>query len=244
MVYYFINHKKINYFTRNEVLCMEKEKFDLLIFEGIDGSGKTTLMNNFKKELENGNTEYEYFPTFVTSDEIPHVREFLSTNLNIDSDIRRLILRSLFVAGEINLCDEHGFFYEKTKDHNPSKTLILMDRFFPSLIYNVGMDEYKVLEKIIVDKLQKFCNVYCVYCYCDPSVAMKRIQSRNNTVKDYFETEDRLRYALIRFNILFGDEFPERPFNFIEIDTGYYDEKKSVEILKTELAYLTKKKGE
>ena len=65
-----------------------KDKVNLVIFEGIDGSGKTTLMKNFENYLRTSKEffKHELFVDVVnTSDSIPAVRDFLKTTKECSS---------------------------------------------------------------------------------------------------------------------------------------------------------------
>lgn len=200
------------------------DKVNLVIFEGIDGSGKTTLMRNFENYIRTSKTSFEndlFVDVVNTSDSIPAVRDFLKTTTELSSRAQGFILNSLFVGGEIGMLDhETGTLYRHLSICGEGD-IILMDRYFPSLIYNV-MDDvlYREIENTLLRMMPDNVRVIMVYCDCIPDIAKRRIQSRGDA-KEYYEDTSNLIGTYRRYQILIDNVKRDNKYDIIQIDSSY-----------------------
>lgn len=208
------------------------DKVNLVIFEGIDGSGKTTLMKNFENYLRTSKEffKHELFVDVVnTSDSIPAVRDFLKTTKECSSRAQGFILNSLFVGGEISMLNhENGNLYKilSTCDEGD---FILMDRYFPSLIYNIGdYILYSEIEDILLTMLPENVRVIVVYCDCNPNIAKNRISSRGEE-KEYYEESSNLISTYKKYEILIHNAKKKNKYDIIQIDSSYLSQDEMLE---------------
>ncbi len=112
----------------------------IIVFEGIEGSGKTTLINHLSKYLKKINKKFIKFREPGGSKNSEKIRKFIlnnKSNLNNKTDLL------LYLAAR----SEN---YEKIIIKNYKKKIILIDRFVDSTIayqhYGMGINKYLILK--------------------------------------------------------------------------------------------------
>ena len=112
----------------------------IIVFEGIEGSGKTTLINHLSKYLKKVNKKFIKFREPGGSKNSEKIRKFIlnnKSNLNNKTDLL------LYLAAR----SEN---YEKIIIKNYKKKIILIDRFVDSTIayqhYGMGINKYLILK--------------------------------------------------------------------------------------------------
>ena len=114
--------------------------YPIIVFEGIEGSGKTTLINHLSKYLKKINKKFIKFREPGGSKNSEKIRKFIldnKSNLNYKTDLL------LYLASR----SEN---YEKIIAKNYKKKIILIDRFTDSTIayqhYGMGINKYLILK--------------------------------------------------------------------------------------------------
>lgn len=165
----------------------------LFIFEGVEGSGKTTLIDSVHLALAKKN-----FTSIKT-------REPGGTNLG--KKIRELLLESNAECTNISPLAELLLFCADRSQHiteilKPSlaqKNFILCDRFIYSTIayqvYGRGLDA-KLIESLNKIVLENFKPNGVILLDIDPALSFKRVAIRG--AKDRFENEDQIFHQKIR----------------------------------------------
>lgn len=162
---------------------MQKGKF--IVFEGIDGSGKSTQLKMLAETLrENGIKCAETLePTFGTVGAVLH--DVLSGKINADPKV----IAALFVADRLDHLTnaENGVLKMLAEG-----TTVICDRYyFSSYAYqSVEVPAEWVIEanKLASETLRPDCTLFIDV---SPKVAMERISSNRETAELY-ETEERL----------------------------------------------------
>lgn len=136
----------------------------LILFEGTDGSGKTTLINNFKDYLNKRNKTCQIIDksTIATAKSI--------TSVYNNAELHKLTEIYLRVAREfakINAIDE-------TCDY------VIIDRALISLISTINIYDFKTEEfDSVISKLIENYGFYSTVFCCPPfEIARKRIEER------------------------------------------------------------------
>ena len=258
-----------------------KPRKTLIMFEGIDGSGKTTLKNNFENYLKKRidqydndydqitdnlnntsriiherfkNTDYNYMSISPLKEIIPGMKELLENKDDVQQEIRKILIRSKYISGECELVEKDGLFDELDKiDESYKYNIVVMDRFFNSLVYNIDETEEFEFETVTDYIKDKLINEYgyrllTVYCDCPANNAYERISKRNQE-KEIFEDIDQLNIIERRYNLFFGDVYNKNngigrtsKFNdddiLIKIPTNFYTMKESLTLLLQNLDLL------
>lgn len=153
-----------------------KTKGKFVIFEGIEGSGKTTLINMLKKD----------FPHFF------YTREPGGNSLNFSEEIRKLI----FSSPNINSMTEFLLFSASRSEHIQKKivpylnnsTNVVCDRFiYSSIVYQgivkgLNIEDINIINKIILNGLEPSL---IILCDIDPLKSLTRKKTDNR-----FDAED------------------------------------------------------
>ncbi len=112
----------------------------IIVFEGIEGSGKTTLINHLSKYLKKINKKFVKFREPGGSKNSEKIRKFI---LNNKSNLNKKTDLLLYLAAR----SEN---YEKIIIKNYKKKIILIDRFVDSTIayqhYGMGINKYLILK--------------------------------------------------------------------------------------------------
>ena len=99
-----------------------------IIFEGINGSGKTTVINALKKDLDKKQIEYKYISDLVYETPLTPVLEYMFKNsvfLNMKEKFKTSLFESLILAAN------HHYIQEELRN---SSLLNIYDRDFISVL--------------------------------------------------------------------------------------------------------------
>ena len=154
---------------------MEDGRF--IVFEGIDGAGKDTLMNNFINYL-NASKRDDF--KVVDWNNYPNYKEIKSilSNFSNKEDIKPII-SSLATADMIHMSKDINSFLQ-------DDYIVLCCRwYFSTFVYN---GENDLLEKMINNKSILMPRLL-VYVDTPVEECMKRILKRNNTLDSYEKEE-------------------------------------------------------
>ncbi len=160
------------------------KKYNFITFEGIDGSGKTTIINKLKEYLESKNQKV--FVTTETksnnSDFIKKIREILMFNKDISSYTELLLFEAL-----------RRDHYEKViKKKLDEGFIVICDRYIDSSIVYQGMKglskkKIKVLNNFATDKtIPKITFLLDI----DVSESRKRIKNRDEEKTKFDEYDE------------------------------------------------------
>lgn len=158
-----------------------KGKF--IVFEGSDGSGKTTILNNVKKYLDDNNIDYvltrEPGGTMISEG----IRNVLLANDKTEMSNRTEAL--LFAAARAQHVDEI------IKPNLEKGRLVISDRFvMSSLAYQgygreLGVDRVKAINDFAIDGVEPD---YTIFFNVDPITVLER--KRKAVEADRLENED------------------------------------------------------
>lgn len=153
-----------------------------IIFEGIDGVGKTTIIDNFKKDLESKNEIVRYVDELTQDSPISEILgKMLSDDpfFMLDNSFPTSIFESLLLAADMHYRQEK---YKYDDGYN------LYDRDFLSILsyqkeilkgdYKNYMDFYKPFKEIVLFNLKPIDLL--VYVYAPLEVSVSRVASRDN----------------------------------------------------------------
>lgn len=153
-----------------------------IIFEGIDGVGKTTIINNFRQDLENKNEIVRYVDELTQDSPISEILgKMLSDDpfFMLDKSFPTSIFESLLLAADMHYRQER---YKYNDGFN------LYDRDFLSILsyqkeilkedYGNYMDFYKPFKEIVLFNLKPIDLL--VYVQAPLDVSVSRVASRDN----------------------------------------------------------------
>lgn len=153
-----------------------------IIFEGIDGVGKTTIIDNFKKDLESKNEIVRYVDELTQDSPISEILgKMLSDDpfFMLDNSFPTSIFESLLLAADMHYRQEK---YKYDDGYN------LYDRDFLSILsyqkeilkgdYKNYMDFYKPFKEIVLFNLKPIDLL--VYVHAPLEVSVSRVASRDN----------------------------------------------------------------
>lgn len=155
----------------------------LIVFEGPDGSGKTSVLNEVKKILDQDGIEYLTFREPGGTDISEKIRDII-----IDNDNEKMTSRCeclLFAASRAQLIEE-----EIRPALEAGKT-VLCDRFvLSSLLYqgvgrNLGIEEVKKINDFATDNIRADLTIFF-----DIDYKTALIRKRENFTADRLENED------------------------------------------------------
>lgn len=154
-----------------------------IVFEGSDGSGKTTILNNVRKYLEENNIDYVLTREPGGTKISEGVRDILLSNDNKEMSPRTEAL--LYAASRAQHVDEI------IKPNLEAGKLVISDRFvMSSLAYQgygreLGYDNVKAINEFAIDDIKPD---YTIFFNVDPITVLER--KRKNVVADRLENED------------------------------------------------------
>ena len=158
-------------------------KYPIIVFEGIEGSGKTTLINYTAKYLKKLKIKYIKFREPGGSKNSEKIRKIIlknNSNLNKKTDML------LYLAAR----SEN---FEKIIKKNHNKKIILIDRFIDSTIayqhYGMGIN------KNIINVINKF-----ILGNVKPDITFLNIVNKKNLIFRLKKRKNKNRYDKFRFS--------------------------------------------
>ena len=153
-----------------------------IIFEGIDGVGKTTIIDNLKKDLESKNEIVRYVDELTQDSPISEILgKMLSDDpfFMLDKSFPTSVFESLLLAADMHYRQEK---YKYNDGYN------LYDRDFLSILsyqreilkedYKNYMDFYKPFKEIVLFNLKPIDLL--VYVHAPLEVSVSRVAARDN----------------------------------------------------------------
>ena len=208
-----------------------------IIFEGVDGSGKTTIIDNFKQDLESKKEIVRYVDELTQDSPISEIlAKMLSDDpfFMLDKTFPTSIFESLLLAADMHYRQER---YKYNDGYN------LYDRDFLSILsyqkeilkddYSNYMDFYKPFKEIVLFNLKPIDLL--VYVHVPLEVSVSRVASRDNitflekqkqfllSLKNSLEQEliPELEAQKVKFLKLDGREKPSNNVSKIYREIGY-----------------------
>ncbi|WP_044052013.1 dTMP kinase [Borreliella afzelii] len=176
--------------------------------EGIDGSGKTSIINKLKTICKN---ESRYYFTKEPSSGI--IGEMIKEQLmNFKNPLKESTFAYLYAA------DRHDHLYKKggiLEILNTKSTKIITDRYLFSSIAYQGKLGYELNKNFPLPEKVFFIKI-------DPKIAYERIQ-KNRTQSDLFELEKYKTFEQITLKYLKTFKKIEKTINVIYIDNSIKD---------------------
>ena len=155
-----------------------------IIFEGIDGVGKTTIIDNFRQDLESKKEIVRYVDELTQDSPISEILgKMLSDDpfFMLDKTFPTSIFESLLLAADMHYRQER---YKYNNGYN------LYDRDFLSILsyqkeilkndYNNYMDFYKPFKEIVLFNLKPIDLL--VYVHAPLEISISRVASRDNII--------------------------------------------------------------
>ena len=158
-------------------------KYPIIVFEGIEGSGKTTLINYTAKYLKKLKIKYIKFREPGGSKNSEKIRKIILKN---NSDLNKKTDMLLYLAAR----SEN---FEKIIKKNHNKKIILIDRFIDSTIayqhYGMGIN------KNIINVINKF-----ILGNVKPDITFLNIVNKKNLIFRLKKRKNKNRYDKFRFS--------------------------------------------
>ena len=177
---------------------MSKEAF--IVIEGIDGSGKSTLIENLKNKLlsRTYKNQYSFFhePTNKSRWGI-RLREILKTSHTVDKTLNQRLL---------TLYKEDRYWNIKTniKPALKRSETVILDRYYFSTAAYQGLSRTQVQEILkAYENDPKIIQPHIlIYLDLKPELAMERIRKRGST-KQIFEYQNKLERVYANYSHIF-----------------------------------------
>ena len=177
---------------------LEPDKGYLIVFEGMDGSGKSSLAKALVSELELVGYDAIYIRNPGSTNLSEKVRDIVLSTDNLTDDERAL----LFTTAMINTLREQVVPALK------NNKIVIMDRYYHSLyIYqNFYKDNSRqLLFQVLYNTLTNICqHDYFILAKASPEICKSRVDERNN--KDVFDSKN-IEYFKQIHRIYYDDSF-------------------------------------
>lgn len=167
-----------------------------IIFEGIDGVGKTTIIDNFKQDLERKNEIVRYVDELTQDSPLSEILgKMLSDDpfFMLDNSFPTSIFESLLLVADMHYRQEK---YKYNNGYN------LYDRDFLSILayqkqilkddYSNFMDFYKPFKEIVLFNLKPIDLL--IYVYAPLEVSVSRVASRDK--REFLESQKKFLLSL------------------------------------------------
>lgn len=154
-----------------------------IVFEGSDGSGKTTILNNVKKYLDENKIDYVMTREPGGTRISENIRDLVLSNENLEMSHRTEAL--LYAASRAQHVDQ------VIRPNLEKGRLVISDRFImSSLAYqgygrNLGVDKVKMINDFAIDSTKPD---YTIFFNVDPITVLAR--KRKSVEADRLENED------------------------------------------------------
>ena len=167
-----------------------------IVFEGVNGSGKTTIINEYVKHLERNNIEYKYISDLVYDTPLSPVLDYMFKGgvfLNINEKFKTSLFESLVLAAN------HHYIQEQLRN---SKLINIYDRDFISVLayqkdiikneYSDYEEFFEPFRKIMLFNLKKIDLL--AYISIPSEENIKRTENRDN--RKFSEKDKEMLYKL------------------------------------------------
>ena len=167
-----------------------------IIFEGIDGVGKTTIIDNFKQDLESKNEIVRYVDELTQDSPLSEILgKMLSDDpfFMLDNSFPTSIFESLLLVADMHYRQEK---YKYNNGYN------LYDRDFLSILayqkqilkddYSNFMDFYKPFKEIVLFNLKPIDLL--IYVHAPLEVSFSRVASRDK--REFLESQKKFLLSL------------------------------------------------
>ena len=152
----------------------------VIVFEGLDGSGKDTQIELFSNYLIRRKVEHVVINSLSSPTIAPIIRDMLK-----DNEVDNKQMACLFLA------ELHEVFKMVKKALREDKVVILNRWYLSTIAYNAS----NLIEKTAIEDLApKLHNPYIVYIDVPPNICMERINKRNKE-KDKYENSRFLSFV-------------------------------------------------
>lgn len=161
-----------------------------IVFEGIDGSGKSTLSKNIFHILQNRNIDLDLFREPTSFETGIELRKFLQNKIHLSPEEQM----KLFIA------DRKESVNRNILPGLQNKKFVLLDRYyFSTAAYQASSlnSPMEILQRNLVENFPKPNLIF--FLDIDPELAMKRIHTNRDEI-DVFENLEKL--ITIRENYL------------------------------------------
>ena len=163
------------------------------VFEGIDGCGKTTLINALKLRLKD---KFFYFTKEPFGTSLSNNIKKILTDVTLENDY---ISQYLFFAAERSYHIKTIIQPYLNKNYN-----VISDRFFYSSLVYQGISIDENFMQLVYDKSNYGVEVNKIFfCKIDYKIALERIKQRN--INDELDNhyQDKLALLASRYDFLF-----------------------------------------
>lgn len=204
-----------------------------IIFEGVNGSGKTTVIDAFRNDLNEKNMKYEYVSDFVYETPLTPVLEYMFKSgvfLNMKENFKTSLFESLVLAAN------HHYIQEKLRN---SDIINIYDRDFISVLayqkdiikneYSNWKEFYELFRNIMLFELK---NVdLLTYISIPTEENIRRTENRDNRkfsqqeiellfkLKENMEEEIKIFHELSGTEILYLDGREDSKVNVEKINS-------------------------
>ena len=153
----------------------------LIVFEGIDGSGKSSLVQKLSENLNNSNLKVKNFFEPTKYENGRKIREFLQNKISLSKKEQI----------ELFLKDREDSISKNIRPSLDSEFHVILDRYFYSMAAYQS-DENFSAEKIIQLNLEQNFLIpdFVFYLEIDPKIALSRTTKRGES--EFFENLDEL----------------------------------------------------
>ncbi len=197
-----------------------------IVFEGIDGAGKTTQIELLKRSLENMGIKCSVSAEPTDFDLGKEIRRALSGELKV-SDLE---MAEMFARDRVkhNTDPERGI--EKLLSEG---TVVISDRYYySSLAYQGSVLGFDTVARLNLENSHIRTPDLCIFLDLSPEKSLERIGSREDTPREIYENYEYLEKTRNMFFDVF-ERLRERGENIAVIDASGTPEEVAYNILKT-----------
>jgi thymidylate kinase len=222
-----------------ELLSMGKHKMRKIIFEGIDCSGKTTIIKYLSEVLEDKNIKYKYIDEISESPLSGLLQSMLEKDpfFRLKKNFKTSIFETLLLMADNCFRDEYTNYGNRKED------FLIFDRDYLSILAyqgNIISKDYDNSDKLLksLEEVLRFANPFSqkdttlVYVSTPIDQCLKRIQQRDNLI---LSKNDQLFLETTKKS--FETYLKDSPLKIIHLDgtkNPSYNANKLYELIKNE----------
>ncbi|WP_430603042.1 thymidylate kinase [Enterococcus sp. DIV0724b] len=187
-------------------------KGKLIVFEGIDGCGKSTIIKLVGEKLINKNS-LVYLTQEPTHSELGKRADKLISYSSDETDTEKFLL---IIADRLN----HVLQFGGIKDQVNDGKIVLCDRYYPATYVYQGTKIPKYLLDTANDIIKREMDFdYLLYFEIDIEIAMARINNRGNKIEQN-ENFSALRTAKNRYKSFLSEYIPKEKIIYINANNS------------------------